>query len=398
MVKIKYILIIILFFILGNDVFSQNNIEKVINEIEKNNLTLSALNRELEADKLEHRQENYLESPEIEFGYLWGNPSSIGNRKDFSIMQSFDFPTAYKQRSDIRKIKDNQANANFIFQKNEILFEAKIICYNLIYINSLIDIYQKKMKDAEQIFSLYQKKEQEGGVSILDLNKVKISCFNAKQELENVEIERNDVLSKLTSLNGGVPIEFDQKTFNPINNFLDFEKWFSMAKESNPKLSILEEEKNLRKRDVQLKRSMALPKFHTGYVSESVVGEDFKGLSVGITIPLWENRNIVKQAKIRSLVVDEIAVAQKNSWEIAWKTNYQKAVQLKNNIDEYNSLFQGVNSHELLKKALELGEISLIEYLFEINFLYESFEKQLQQEYNLNLVVAELDKYLSIQK
>ncbi len=394
MIKIKYISLVFILFIFGNKGFSQNSIQYIISEIEKNNLTLSALKNEMEADKLEHREQNYLQNPEVEFGYLWGNPSSIGNRKDFSIMQSFDFPTAYKQRSDIRKMRDNQANANYLYQKNEILFEAKSICYNLIYLNGLIDIFKEKMEDAEQIFSLYQKKEQEGGASILDLNKVKLSYFNSKQVYENLIVERRKALAELTALNGGNKIEFSEKIFSPIEEFLDFEEWFSRAKEANPNLLILDEEKNLRKRDVQLKRSMALPKFHTGYVSETVVGEDFKGFSVGVTIPLWENRKSVKQAKIRSLVVDEIAVEQETTWEIEWKSNYEKAVDLKKRVEEYNSIFEGINSQELLGKALELGEISLIEYFFEIYFYYDSLERKLQQEHSLNLVIAELNRYL----
>lgn len=393
MIKIKYIFLVFILFIFGNKGFSQNSVENIISEIEKNNLTLSALKNEMEADKLEHRQENYLQNPEVEFGYLWGNPSSIGNRKDFSIMQSFDFPTAYKQRSDIRKMRDNQTNANYLYQKKEILFEAKSICYNLIYLNGMIDIFKEKMEDAEQIFSLYQKKEQEGGASILDLNKVKLSYFNSKQEYENLIVERKKALTELTALNGGNKIEFSEKIFSPIEEFLEFEEWFARAKEANPNLLILDEEKNLRKRDVQLKRSMALPKFHTGYVSETVVGEDFKGFSVGVTIPLWENRKSVKQAKIRSLVVEEIAVEQETTWEIEWKSNYEKAVDLKNRVEEYNLIFEGINSQELLGKALELGEISLIEYFFEINFYYDSLERKLQQEHSLNLVIVELNRF-----
>ena len=393
MIKIKYISLVFIFFIFGNKGFSQNSVEYIISEIEKNNLTLSALKNEMEADKLEHREQNYLQNPEIEFGYLWGNPSSIGNRKDLSIMQSFDFPTAYKQRSDIRKMRDNQADANYLFQKNKILFEAKTLCYNLIYLNGLIDIFKEKMEDAEQIFSLYQKREQEGDASILDLNKVKLSYFNSKQEYENLIVERKKALAELTALNGGNKIEFLEKAFSPIEEFLEFEEWFARAKEANPNLSILDEEKNLRKRDVQLKRSMALPKFHTGYVSETVVGEDFKGFSVGVTIPLWENRKSVKQAKIRSLVVEEIAVEQETTWEIEWKSNYEKAVDLKHRVEEYNSIFEGINSQELLVKALELGEISLIEYFFEINFFYDSLERKLQQEHSLNLVIEELNRY-----
>ena len=37
--------------------------------------------------------------PEVEFGYLWSRPAAGGNRKDVSLTQQFDFPTAYVERS-----------------------------------------------------------------------------------------------------------------------------------------------------------------------------------------------------------------------------------------------------------------------------------------------------------
>lgn len=42
---------------------------------------------------------------------------------------------------------------------------------------------------------------------------------------------------------------------------------------------------------------MILPKFSAGYSLERTLGQKYQGISVGISIPLWENKNRVKQAK-----------------------------------------------------------------------------------------------------
>ena len=73
--------------------FAQNDIKTILIEIEQNNTTLSAYKNLNEAQKLENNTNIFLENPEVGFNYLWGDPSAIGNRQDFSVSQSFDFPT-----------------------------------------------------------------------------------------------------------------------------------------------------------------------------------------------------------------------------------------------------------------------------------------------------------------
>ena len=43
--------------------------------------------------------------------------------------------------------------------------------------------------------------------------------------------------------------------------------------------------------------------------------------------------------------------------------------------------------------ALEKGEISLSDYFYELSFYYQSADKILEMEFNLNEATAELNKY-----
>ena len=43
--------------------------------------------------------------PEVEFAYLFGKPTDLGNRLDFGISQQLDFPTAYLHRRFCWKLK-----------------------------------------------------------------------------------------------------------------------------------------------------------------------------------------------------------------------------------------------------------------------------------------------------
>ena len=82
-------------------------------EIEKNNTTLSALRKNTEAEKVGNKTGIYLQNPEVEFHYLWGNPSVLGNRTDISIKQTFDFPTAYRYKSQISNARNDQVELEY---------------------------------------------------------------------------------------------------------------------------------------------------------------------------------------------------------------------------------------------------------------------------------------------
>jgi outer membrane protein, heavy metal efflux system len=44
---------------------------------------------------------------------------------------------------------------------------------------------------------------------------------------------------------------------------------------------------------VEVSKALNLPKFETGYHYQAMLGQRFNGLHLGLTIPLWENKNKV---------------------------------------------------------------------------------------------------------
>ena len=110
-----YIIIFSSLLFFNSELYSQNTIEIVLAKIEKNNSTLSALRKSADAEKIGNKSGIYLDNPEIEFNYLWGNPSAIGNRTDIRVVQTFDFPSAYKYKNQIAENKNAQTEINGTF-------------------------------------------------------------------------------------------------------------------------------------------------------------------------------------------------------------------------------------------------------------------------------------------
>lgn len=374
--------------------FAQNNVDKVLSQIEKNNTTLSALRKNTDANKIGNKTGIFLQNPEVEFNYLWGNPSSIGNRKDFSIRQSFDFPTAYKFKNQISDSRNEQTELEYRKQQKELLLQARNICIDLIYTNALKSEYDKRLNHAQNIAKSYKLKFDAGDANILEFNKAQLNLLNLSNKIELLEIDRAALLSELTRLNGGVVINFAESEFQSAIIPVDFEQWYTQAEQSNPILNWLKQEIEISKKQVSLNKALALPKIQAGYMSETVVGQQFRGISVGLSIPLWENKNTVKYANANAIALEAIAADNKVQFYNQLKTLHSKAISLQSNVTEYRSKLQLFNSSDLLKKALDKGEISLIDYIMELSIYYENVNKMLELNRDMNKAMAELNRYL----
>uniref|UniRef100_UPI0032180913 TolC family protein n=1 Tax=uncultured Draconibacterium sp. TaxID=1573823 RepID=UPI0032180913 len=369
---------------------SAQTIESVLSEIERNNTTLLAYQNLNKAQKLENKTGIYFENPEAEFHYLWGDPSAIGNRKDFTISQSFDFPTAYGIKKKIANAKNEQSDLEFQLQRKSILYKAKTMCNELIYLNALNNVLQKRAADAANIAKAYASKFNQGEVNILEKNKAQFNLLNARKELEANETERKVLVSELTSLNGGNPISFNQSSYALLQLPVSFESWYTEYESKNIVLQQAAGEIGISEKQIKLSKAMSLPKISGGYMSEAVEGEAFRGVSVGISIPLWENKNTVKLATARQQVALQVVNDKKIKTYNQLKGQYEKAVSLQKTLVSYRQELQAVNSSELLKKALEAGELSLIEYLMELTLYYETTDKFLSIENELNQLATGL--------
>ena len=72
------------------------------------------------------------------------------------------------------------------------------------------------------------------------------------------------------------------------------------------------------------------------------------------------------------------------------KNLYLLSATLIQNADKLNSTLSKHNSEKLLQKALDAGEISLLEYLLEINFFQDAAINALAAQRDAKIALAEL--------
>jgi outer membrane protein TolC len=271
-----------------------------------------------------------------------------------------------------------------------VLLQAKQLAINLTYYNALSKDYANRIKIAEEIAESYQKMYDEGTVDILERNQVYMDLLTCVNEKEKIDIEIKSLLDELKALNGGIEIQFDS-TVIPLTSLpANFNEWYSEAELNSPALQYLNQKIDISRQQVKLNKALSLPKLSAGFVDERILGEKLQGLTVGVSIPLWENKNTIKQAKADIISSEYSLEDNKLQYYNRLQSLFNKSVNLQSTAVKYRQALSSYNSVPLLRKALKAGEITLLNYLLQIEAYYDAYNSMLEVERDYALAEAEL--------
>lgn len=372
---------------------AQHRYREVLSEIEQNNTSLKALRETSNAEKLGNRSDCFLPDPEVGYDFLWGNPASIGSRKDLSISQSFDIPTLFGIKSGLADQKNALIDRQYRTERMKILLEAKLYLLDLTYYNGLLKELSLRKAHTEILYEVRKQKLDKGEGNILEYNNVRLNRSKVEAEIKRVETERDAIIAQLTRLNGGRVISTDEEIFETLYLPKEFREWVAGAESKSPVLAFFETDIAFSKKQLLLNKALNLPSVSLGYISEQTFGEGYRGISVGISIPLWSNRNRVKEAKAgleAARYRREDAIAR---FYGEMEMLYQRTCGLQEVAATYRRALQEADNSELLKKALDAGEISIVEYMMQVALYYDAVDQALAAERDCHKAFAELTAF-----
>lgn len=389
-IPLVLIILFSLFSINGN---AQSNIDIVLSQIKQNNKTLIAITQHWEVEKIQFKIGLTLYNPTVEYDYLTGSPANVGIQEEFNITQSFDFPTAYIKKKQLAKQQITQSDFKLTAARQDILLESKQTCIKLIFHNKLNSRLVLQMQNMEKLFSLFKTKLERGEANILEMNKVQLQLIEIKKEYQTNFSQINQLNQKISELNGGKEIIFHDTVYPILSILPPFEQLESDYERNDPLLKNLEQGKIVAEKQIEVSKALALPKMELGYHYQGISGQRYNGIHSGISIPLWEKRNLVKHKKAQFVLADLELEAHINEHYYHIKHIYEKYTNLKITLEEYRVVFITLNSYVLLNKALTLGEINTIQYFNELNFYNSAYSSYLQTEMEYYQTIAELYKY-----
>ena len=363
-------------------------IDDILGQVGENNLTLKALQQQLEAGADANLAEARLEGPEVEFGYLFGEDGR--RRHDFGVSQSFDFGALTGARKRLALGQNELLALEYRTSRRDILTQARKLVYRIVNCNALIAEYTRRADNARAVEQAYRSGYEKGEFSVIDYRKAAVGLAEAEGTLRLCEVERDGLLAELKNLNGGEEIEITACEQETVLLPGSFGQWLEQASGKSSALEYVRTSTSNSEKQLSLSRSEAFPSLSVGYKSEVVPGEGFRGVSVGVSIPLWSAGKKISSAKKQ---LEAARLAEQDAL-VQFRTNaenlYEKAASLAESAAGYALLTDSDEGLRDLQKALDSGQMSLLDYMNEISYFYSSRELALQTQLEYLLAVADL--------
>jgi outer membrane protein TolC len=274
--------------------------------------------------------------------------------------------------------------------RQDILLSARLLWIDAIYLKRKEQMLGERLLQAREINEHFRQMLDEGEVSSLEYGQSNLQLAALQGEYGQLQSDlRNNHLA-LREICGGTDPEIHDTLF-PLPHIL-VQDSLLLEYEDSPDMQLYRLDRDLKLEQKKVSVSQNLPKLSAGYYSESVLAEDFRGFQLGVTVPLWENANRIKQAR------SELAFAETD----AERFSYLQETRLLQKIEQLESLetrilnleeaLSRINGPELLSEALNSGEISFTEYFYSTDLYFRNRELLLAYRKDLMRVEADLMK------
>lgn len=369
---------------------------EVLKQIDQNNTTLIALRAEVETRKLDNRTGIALADPEVGYKHMWEGAEQSGNLAEFTVGQSFDLSTVlgYKNRAAVSQ--NRLVDEEYRMVRMDILLEAQLTCIDLAYYTALADELERRLAYARRVVEVEKYRLESGDTEILSYNNVLLSLSALEAECERVATECAVLTTHLTRLNGGEPLE-NIKSMGNIANIepiANLDSLVANAMEYSPMMGVARVGREAAKNELSLAKASHLPTLSATYIHERhTIGNRSQGVAIGMSLPLWENKNRVRSA--RSAL--QAAEAHESDTQLQLRSqlqaDYVRVQGLQRTAILYQQALVEANNTELLARSMNEGRISVLEYLQGIELYYDYLDRSLSAARDYRRALAELEAW-----
>ena len=372
--------------------YAQRSIDEILRQIESASPEMQAQRELTSALKTEAKTGKYLSNPTVEMENLWGGAERAYNA-ELTVAQAFDFPTAYASRNKIARMQSSLYDNQQAAFRQQFLLDAELLCIDIIHLTRLDELYRQRLDRAVQMNDVYRKKMESGGANMMEYNKTNIELIDAQTQFDMNTAELQAKRRQLGTLTGNQDDTFADLQYPSRETLSPFEQISQGYLDGNPQIESLKNEVDINQRTVTLNRALSLPQFEVGYRHNFGVEGRYKGFLVGLSVPLFERKNTVKAAKARVSSSNVQLESTRRNLTSEVRRLYDQTLSLQRSIDATRELISNLKALETLDKALDAGQINIIDYLTESAVILQSKERLYQLERDYQAAAAQLFRY-----
>lgn len=352
--------------------------------VEANNIELAAMRQETGAAKAANAAERKMPALEAEVAYLWPG------RKDVSVSQPLDWATMGGRRRRTAAAKDSVADCRYAAARQEVLLEAKLACIELTHLNLLLRNRQERADMARQMAQAARQRLAAGDTRQTDVNNAELAYATARNQLARAQAEADEAQARLRALNGGKPIMMTDTAYEPTPLPARFDDWYPLIEGQLPQLLMAKAEASEARHMQAEARLGTLPQLSVGFRGEFSKEEKYKGVAVGIGLPLWSGRATRRSATKAAEAATTRHAASRETMRATMEAAFVKTQTLGRISSEQRQTLETTSNATLLRKAVSAGEMSSTEALMAMSLYFEAAEEALMAERDYQEALARL--------
>ncbi len=379
-----------------------DNIERILRQIEQYNQDLKAFGRLKQARYYDSMKDRSLTGLHIESNYLFlGRPENYrdfpGNNFDLfniKIGQEFRLPRYYRSIDERGKQLRNLMDAEEAELRQKVLLEAKTYCYEVIHINKQLRMNKIFLEEAEKLQTAYDTLYAIGSVSLLEQQRAYLFVLDIENEINQLNIDKSEKLHDLAILNGNQHIYLDDDLYEPNAFLLPLDLIQKQALDKDVSFLKHEQKVLLGEAEANYIQKQNLPVLDLGYSMQYEDQFGIHGIFAGFNLPLWSNKRQMKAAKLEVHYRQYLMSSQKKLLQREVFDLYNKISNIERYLGKYEKSLDTLKDYEkTLGIAVELGEMTIQEYIQNILDYKDMHFKYLDMEFEYHHLKATLMRW-----
>jgi len=344
---------------------AQTSIDSLLQAIATNNLELKALTHEHDARFQELHTENTMNGPSVEYSPFYTKGYHGMASSELIVSQEFDFPTQYAQRRQQINLEGHALEGEYEARSREIVLEARLLIYDIIQQNQLIELLDERLAQGERVTTLIQKRMDAGDANILELNKARLEQMQTAQERTTQLNTRQELLTQLQLLNAGHALKVDLVSLPEVETSISSDEYETRL----PEVEAAQKALNASQHNEKLATQSWLPTISVGYRRNTDEKVKLNGFLVGASFPLFSTSSRVKAARERTQSNQlRLEMAQQEA-QLTQKQRYEELQRLQTLLDHSDTQLLR-ETLDLIQKAMKEGQISSLQYYTECEEIY----------------------------
>lgn len=331
------------------------------------------------------RSENRPEGTSVELEYLW-NADGGHNRWSAAVSQEFLWPGAYATAKRLESATDRMLRNQSRAYRRQTAADAESMLIALAAGITKLEAQKEICTSLDSLIAHYNKAFLHGEATILDINKLRVESARANVAMQQIIAGNTELRTSLQALSPGAHLP-DDATLAQL--FMSPLPATPMAADDVVTLSEAARQDEIAQAEAAMThaRRSALPSLSAGYAHAYEDATHFNGISIGIGLPSYGSGAARRASAAEALSVKLRAIAA-SSEETARRYSLTTRVEsLKDALSLLEPAVNGISAAELkgghsstdkgmqrqlLAKALGGGQISVLEFINESNYLTEA--------------------------